>query len=96
MIYCCSEKSVYDAKRGANVLGGPAPQPLAVVVLEHDVEDDTYFATGTEGGEMFDQFFKEFEFRLSLEYQTENIRQETFDRAVVLPLDEYCKNQVMC
>lgn len=96
VIYCCSEKSVYDAAQGAHVLGGPAPQPLAVIVLEHRAEDDTYFATGTEGGEMFGRFFKEFDHRLTLEHQTKDVRRETTDRVVVLTLNEYCKNQVRC
>ena len=34
VIYCCSEKSVYDPADGARVLGGPAPQPLAAIALE--------------------------------------------------------------
>lgn len=96
VIYCCSEKSVYDATRGAHVLGGPAPQPLAVIVLEHAAEEDAYYATGTEGGEMFGRFFQEFDHRLTLEYQTDNVRRETTDKAVVLALNEYCENQVNC
>jgi Rieske Fe-S protein len=35
VIYCCSEKSVYDPANGARVLGGPAPQPLISQVLRH-------------------------------------------------------------
>ena len=31
VIYCCSEKSVYDPEDGARVLGGPAPQPLVAL-----------------------------------------------------------------
>ena len=96
VIHCCSEKSVYDAAEGANVLGGPAPQPLAVIVLEHRAEDDTYFATGTEGGEMFERFFEEFDHRLTLEYQTEDVRRETTDSVAVIALNEYCQNQVRC
>ena len=34
LIYCCSERSVYDPARGAEVLGGPAPQPLTTIVIE--------------------------------------------------------------
>lgn len=96
VIHCCSEKSVYDATRGAHVLGGPAPQPLAVIVLEHNDEDDTYSATGTEGGEMFIPFFEEFDYRLTLEYRTDDIQREITGTAAVLPIDEYCKNQVVC
>jgi len=31
LIYCCSERSVYDPRDGARVLGGPARQPLAAI-----------------------------------------------------------------
>ena len=96
IIYCCSEKSVYDASNGAQVLGGPAPQPLAVIVLEYDDREDSYYATGTLGGEMFEKFFEEFSFRLSLEHRTSDIRQQASNHATVLSLAEFCKNQVYC
>ena len=35
-IHCCSEHSQYDPAAGAKVLSGPAPQPLAAILLEHD------------------------------------------------------------
>ena len=96
IIYCCSEKSVYDAFNGAQVLGGPAPQPLAVIVLEYDELKDGYYATGTLGGEMFEKFFEEFGFRLSLEHRTNDIRQQASNQVTVLSLAEFCKNQVYC
>src|SRR5690606_7160076 len=73
VIYCCSEKSVYDATAGARVLGGPAPQPLATILLEQD-GDGTLYAVGTEGGALFDAFFERFSSRLSLELRTEDVR----------------------
>ena len=36
VIYCCSERSVYDPASGGRVLGGPAPQPLAAIELDYD------------------------------------------------------------
>ena len=96
IIYCCSEKSVYDASNGAQVLGGPAPQPLAVIVLDYDDRNDRYYATGTLGGEMFEKFFQEFGFRLSLEHRINDVRQQTSNRVTVLSLAEFCKNQVFC
>jgi len=33
VIFCCSEKSVYDPARGAEVLGGPAKQPLCTILI---------------------------------------------------------------
>jgi Rieske Fe-S protein len=67
VITCCSDRSVYDPSAGARVVSGPAPQPLAAILLEHDAKKDEIFAVGTFGGEMFDEFFRKFQFRLQLE-----------------------------
>ena len=96
VIYCCSEKSVYDPMQGARVLGGPAPQPLAAILLEYDERDGTLYAAGTSGGEMFESFFKKFSHRLALEFGTTNIRQEVTHTATVVPLAQYCETQVLC
>ena len=67
VITCCSDRSVYDPTAGARVVSGPAPQPLATILLEHDAKKDEIYAVGTFGGEMFAEFFRKFEFRLQLE-----------------------------
>ena len=67
VITCCSDRSVYDPAFGARVVSGPAPQPLATILLEHDAKADETFAVGTFGGEMFAEFFRKYEFRLQLE-----------------------------
>src|SRR6185503_16614217 len=66
VITCCSDRSVYDPAAGAKVVSGPAPQPLATIMLEHDKAGDVW-AVGTFGGEMFTEFFRRYEFRLQLE-----------------------------
>ena len=33
VIHCCAEHSQYDPARGAKVVAGPAPQPLATILL---------------------------------------------------------------
>src|SRR5258707_1447103 len=68
VIHCCSEHSQYDPAEGAKVLAGPAPQPLAAVLLEHDPTSDGLFAVGTLGGELFNEFFSKYEFRLALDH----------------------------
>lgn len=95
VIYCCSEKSVYDPKRGAAVLGGPAKQPLATVVLEVD-GDDQLFAVGMLGGELYDAYFEKFGFRLALESRTQDIKSRSFDVAPAIPIDEYSRSQMLC
>jgi len=67
VITCCSDRSVYDPSAGARVVSGPAPQPLATILLEHDAKKDEIYAVGTFGGEMFEEFFRKFEFRLQME-----------------------------
>ena len=96
VIYCCSEKSVYDPTQGARVIGGPAPQPLAAVGLEYDEAEGTLYATGTSGGEMFNQFFEQFGDRLALEYETSNIEQQVTDTTTVMTLEEFTEIQVLC
>ena len=44
------------------------PQPLAAVLLEYDPAQDTLFAVGMTGGELFDAFFRKYEMKLSLDY----------------------------
>jgi Rieske Fe-S protein len=95
VIHCCAEHSQYDPARGALVVAGPAPQPLAAILLEHDPKTDELFATGTLGGEMFNQFFAKYEFKLSLEHGGA-ARQAVSGTAVVNELDNYCRQQVRC
>jgi Rieske Fe-S protein len=96
VIYCCSEKSVYDPADGARVLGGPAPQPLAAILLEHDEASDAIYAIGTCGGEMYQKFFDTFEFRIALEHETTDIQRRMTDRAPVATIAEYSRSQIMC
>ncbi len=96
VIYCCSEKSVYDPADGARVLGGPAPQPLAAIALEHDESSGHIYAVGTTGGEMYQKFFETFGFRLALEYETTNIRRLAMDVSEVVSISEYSRTQMMC
>ena len=95
VIHCCSEHSEYDPARGAAVVGEPAPQPLAAVLLDYDERSDGLYAVGTLGGEMFDEFFSKFEFRLATEFGGK-ARQPTGENCVVVPLEKYCRQQVKC
>ena len=67
VITCCADKSVYDPFAGAKVVSGPAPQPLAAILLEHDAKTDELYAVGTFGGEKFNEFFQKYDFKLSME-----------------------------
>lgn len=96
VIFCCSERSVYDAAKGARVLGGPATQPLAAIRLEHDPESDALFAIGAQGGTLFDSFVRRFRHQLALEYGADAVAMPVTQRSTVLPLDAFTKNQVLC
>lgn len=94
VIHCCAEHSQYDPADGGRVLAGPAPQPLAAILLEHDPRSDQLHAVGTLGGEMFNQFFAKYELKLSLEGHRTRAPAPT--NCVVEELENYCKQQVKC
>ncbi len=59
VIVCASHLSAYDPQKGAKVLAGPAPQPLASIVLE--VDDKGYiYASAVLGAEKFHDYFRSF------------------------------------
>ncbi len=96
VIYCCSEGSVYDPAAGGRVLGGPAPNPLAAILLEHDVQTDQLFAVGVAGKSMFSAYFETFGHRLELEFKNDAVDQWVEQSAEVVPLESYCARQVLC
>ncbi|MFM9880603.1 MAG: (2Fe-2S)-binding protein [Burkholderiaceae bacterium] len=95
LIHCCADHSQYDPAKGAQVLSGPASQPLCAVLLTHDAKKDTLTAYATLGGELFDDFFKKYDAKLSLEVGGK-ARQAVTGQAVVKALDKYCRNAIQC
>lgn len=95
VIHCCAEHSQYDPAQGARVVAGPAPQPLAAILLEHMPGSDELYAVGTLGGEMFEKFFEKYQIRLQLE-RGGATKQPVGETAVVTELDSYCRQQVKC
>lgn len=96
LIYCCSERSVYDVRNGARVLGGPANQPLAAIGLEYDPAAESLVATGTFGGEMFKQFFAKFGSRLQLEYEVTEVDAEVGETTLTQHIDDFTNSRVLC
>ena len=96
VIYCCSERSVYDPANGATVLGGPAPQPLAAIELDYDDVEDSLYATATIGGEMFDRYFRSFHDRLVLQLGSTDIDRALKHSTELVRLSDYTRNQISC
>ena len=96
VIFCCSEGSVYDAAEGGRVLGGPAPNPLAAILLEQEPQSDHLYAVGVAGETMFEPFFKLFADRLRLEFKTDHIDKPIEDTTRVMRLEDYCGRQILC
>jgi len=95
LIHCCAEHSQYDPARGAQVLSGPARQPLCAVLLQHDAAADTLTAHATLGGELFDEFFRKYAMKLSLDVGPK-ARNAVAGQSVVRELDKFCKNPIQC
>ncbi len=95
VITCCSDRSVYDPARGARVVSGPARQPLATVLLEHDAAHDETYAVGTFGGELFEAFFQKYDFKLRLE-RGPRTHDKVEGAAVVVPLERYSAQFARC
>jgi arsenite oxidase small subunit len=96
VIHCCADHSVYDPAAGARVVGGPAPQPLAAILLEYDAENDGLSALGTVGAEQFEAFFRKYDFRLALDYGAGRARLPVGTTTVVRELDAYCRQTIQC
>lgn len=90
VIHCCGDNSRYDPLYGARVIDGPAPQPLAAVLLEWDEKSDQLHAVGTRGGEMFDAFFEKYAAKLELETGS-GVRKPSAATVAVQPAASYSK-----
>ena len=95
LIHCCADHSQYDPAQGAKVLSGPATQPLCAILLEHNAKDDTLTAYATLGGELFDDFFKKYEAKLSIDVGSK-AKNTVALSTPVRELEKFCRNAVKC
>jgi arsenite oxidase small subunit len=95
LIHCCAEHSQYDPAKGAQVLSGPAKQPLCAVLLTHDAKADTLTAYATLGAELFDEFFRKYEMKLSFDVGPK-AKNAVAGQTVVSALEKFCKNPIQC
>ena len=96
VITCCAHFSVFDPSQGGKVLGGPAPQPLTTILLEHDAAADELYATGTLGGELFEDFFNAYRTEMIEEFGRGVARQEAAGTAVTVPVEKYTAQVLRC
>jgi arsenite oxidase small subunit len=95
LIHCCAENSQYDPAKGARVMNVPAEQPLCAILLEHNPKDDTLTAYATLGGELFEDFFRKYEFKLSLDVGPK-AKNPVSSRTIVRELEKFCRNPIQC
>ena len=95
VISCCSERSVYDPANAGQVLAGPAPVPLAAIVLSHD-EQGNISATGSFGDDQYERFLTKFGFRLAMEYGVTDVRARSGEQSTCIPANSFSEQQVLC
>lgn len=95
VISCCADKSVYDPFAGAQVLSGPAAQPLAAILLQYDALTDEIYAVGTFGGEKFNEFFQKYDFKLAME-MGKKAKQVVTGNARLTDLAAYSTQTALC
>lgn len=95
-ITCCAHGTSYDPALGAKVVGGPAPQPLAAIVLEYEVGSDGLYATGLLGGDMFTDFYKAFKKELREDFGPGAAKQPVEGETTVHLLAAYTDQLIKC
>lgn len=91
-IVCSSHLSSFDPKEGGKVKGGPADQPIAAVVLEHNTKDDTLHAVGVLGGDKFHDYFRAFKTEMKKDFGGKRKAKKLVKiEAPTVALNEYTK-----
>lgn len=91
IIVCSAHMSAYDPVAGCKVLGGAATQPLNAVVLEV-ANDDTIWASGILGMDIFHDYFTDFKDELKELYKKPALAQKLVSvSAITVPLSKYTK-----
>lgn len=96
VIHCCSDGSRYDPHRGAQVLAGPAPAPLAAIELAWDDKTDALHAVAVLGQDRFEAFFEKYAFKLEMDHGRPQARALCGQTTVVFPAAEYSKQGPRC
>ena len=92
---CLFEYSIYDATKGAEVINGPATQPLTAILLSVNT-DGHILATGTRGGHIYEEFLQKFGLRQSMEQGLSKPDVLSASETVAVPADSYSRQQILC
>ena len=65
------------------------------MLLSHDPKADTLTAYATLGGELFDDFFRKYEMKLSLEVGAK-AKSAVKGQSIVRELEKFCRNPIQC
>jgi Rieske Fe-S protein len=85
---CSSHLAAYDPKQGGKVIGGPANQGLASIILEIDA-DDNIWAVAVLGPEKFQAFFDAFKQELRAVYGRRGAKKLQQTEVKVQPLKNF-------
>ena len=94
VIQCCAHLSVFDPSQGGIVLEGPAPLPLANIILTF--EDGKFYAEGVLGKDQFEEFFDNYKSDLREQYGTTKKAKSLVETATVMEVGKYVKEQIKC
>ena len=92
IIVCGSHLSAYNPHQGCKVIGGPAPEPLASIILEH-LDDDTLWAVAVLGPDKFHEFFRAFKPELKEQFGSKRKAKKLVKKSsTTLALVDYTKD----
>lgn len=92
-IICSAHISSFDPSHGGKVVGGPANEPLASIVLEHDTKTDKIYAIGVLGSDKFHKYFKTFKREMKKDYGSKRKAKKLVKISVpTVTLKQYSKN----
>ena len=68
----------------------------SAIALDYVEAEDSFYATATIGGEMFEKYFDVFGQRLVLDYERLDIRHKSSGSAELMRMGDFTSNLVLC
>ena len=96
VIHCCADHSVYDPAEGARVVSGPAPQPLAAILLEHDAADDGVVRGRHRRRRAVRRVLRQIRVQARARIRRARRATPSSGTTIVRELTNYCRNTIQC